>query len=129
MISVGDTPSCSIIDDLGDADEIRPGNFVYYDLMQYYLGSCSFDDIAVSVACPVAGIYPERDEIVIYGGAVHLSKEYADKGGKHFGLIVRYTEDGWSLPLPGARLISLSQKHGIIRTNQEILNTIKHGVV
>lgn len=126
-LSVGDTPSCSIVEDLGAADEIRPGNFVFYDLMQYYLGSCSINDIAVSVACPVTGIYPEREELVIYGGAVHLSKEYVEDGGKNYGLIVRYTEDGWTSPVPDTRLVSLSQEHGIIKTNPEFLQTVKHG--
>jgi len=127
IISVGDTPSCSTLDDLSAADEIRPGNFVYYDLMQHYLGSCRLSDIAVSVACPVTGIYPERNEIVIYGGAVHLSKEFLEQDGKHFGLVVQYNENGWSNPVPETKLISVSQEHGIIRTNHDFLNTVKHG--
>jgi len=32
-------------------DEIRPGNFVFYDLMQYRIGSCSVGQIAVAMAC------------------------------------------------------------------------------
>jgi len=127
LISVGDTPACSIVDDLSEVDELRPGNFVYYDLMQYKLGSCGLDDIAVSVACPVTGIYPDRNEIVIYGGAVHLSKESLDSDGKLFGLIVKYTDDGWTEHIHDTRLISLSQEHGIIRTNTNFLKTVKHG--
>ena len=127
IISVGDTPSCSIVDDLSAADEIRPGNFVYNDLMQVSLGSCKMKDIAVSVACPVTGIYPERNEIVIYGGAVHLSKEFLEQDGKLFGLIVQYHADGWSEPIPNTRLYSISQEHGVIKTSPEFLATIKHG--
>jgi len=127
IISVGDTPSCSIVDDLSDADEIRPGNFVYYDLMQYYLGVCKFEDISVAVACPITGIYPERNEIVIYGGAVHLSKEYLEENGRFYGLVVKYEKDAWSEPVPGTRLISISQEHGIIRTTSSFINEIKHG--
>lgn len=124
---MGDTPSCSLKEDLSDADEIRPGNFVYYDLMQEKLGSCHMQDIAVSVACPVTGIYPERNEIVIYGGAVHLSKEYLEEDGKYFGLAVLYDNEGWSSPLPGTRLVSISQEHGVIRTTPQFLSSIKHG--
>jgi len=127
IISVGDTPSCSLIDDLSGANEIRPGNFVYYDLMQYYLGSCKLSDISVSVACPVTGIYPDRNEIVIYGGAVHLSKEFLEQDGRFFGLVVNYTDDGRTSPVPDTRLISISQEHGIIRTSPEFLKTVKHG--
>jgi len=127
IISVGDTPSCSIVKDLGGADEIRPGNFVYYDLMQHQLGVCTFEDIAVSAGCPVTGIYPERNEVLIHGGAVHLSKEYLEKDEKLFGLVVQYTEIGWTKPIPGTKLISLSQEHGIIRTTTAFMNTVKHG--
>ncbi len=127
MISIGDTPSCSLIENFGGLDEIRPGNFVYYDLMQQSLGSCSYSDIAVSIACPVSGIYPERKEILVYGGAVHLSKEYLMGNGKYFGLVVRYMDGGWTLPVPGTRVVSLSQEHGIIRTSQTFINTVRHG--
>ncbi len=127
IISVGDTPSCSIVDDLSGADEIRPGNFVYYDLMQYSAGICAINEIAVSVACPVTGIYPERNEIVIYGGAVHLSKEYLGDNDKYYGLLVQYTDKGWSSPVPDTKLISLSQEHGVIRTSSNFLKTLKIG--
>jgi len=43
QISVGDTPTCSVADDFDGVDEIRPGNFVFYDLMQEKLGSCTED--------------------------------------------------------------------------------------
>lgn len=127
IISIGDTPSCCVVDDLSEADEIRPGNFVYFDLMQYHLGVCEIKDIAVSVACPVVGIYPERNEIVIYGGAVHFSKEYLEQDGKLFGLVVQFTEEGWSPPILDTRLISISQEHGVIRTTPEFNTKIKHG--
>ncbi|HSG68732.1 MAG TPA: alanine racemase [Bacteroidales bacterium] len=127
VLSLGDTPGCSLADSFEGIDEVRPGNFVYYDVMQYYLGSCQTSDIAVTVACPVTGIYPDRNEIVIYGGAVHLSKDYIDKDGKCFGLVVEYSENDRSGPLAETRVISLSQEHGIIRTTSEIISKIKHG--
>ena len=47
-ISIGDTPSCSIIEEYPDfISEIRPGNLMYYDLAQYKIGSCKLDDIAL----------------------------------------------------------------------------------
>jgi len=127
IISIGDTPSCSLVEDLSGADEIRPGNFVYYDLMQYALGVCKIDDIGVSAACPVCGIYPERNEIVVYGGAVHLSKEYLQNKGKQYGLVVRYNEHGRTAAVEDTRLVSLSQEHGTIRTTTAFINTVKHG--
>ena len=62
--------------DCSNFDEIRPGNFAYYDVMQYHIGSCNMDNIAVAVACPVVAVHPQKNELVIYGGAIHLSKEF-----------------------------------------------------
>lgn len=129
ITSYGDTPSCSLADDLKAFDEIRPGNFVYYDVMQYHIGSCTLDEIAVAVACPVVSVYPKRNELVIYGGAVHLSKEFiaADNDFKLFGYVVALTDNGWSEPIPGAYVSSISQEHGIIMMPKEELINFKPG--
>ncbi|MEN6502687.1 MAG: alanine racemase, partial [Tenuifilaceae bacterium] len=58
IISYGDTPTCSLADDFWGVNEIRPGNFVFYDVMQYLIGSCSLDDIALALICPVVDVYP-----------------------------------------------------------------------
>ncbi|RME01935.1 MAG: alanine racemase, partial [Bacteroidetes bacterium] len=43
-VSTGDTPTCSVADDGWEGiDEIRPGNFVFYDLMQVAIGSCRME--------------------------------------------------------------------------------------
>lgn len=67
-ISLGDTPSCSLADRFGVADEIRPGNFVFYDVTQLKIGSCDWYNIALAVKCPVVDINRHRNEAVIYGG-------------------------------------------------------------
>jgi D-serine deaminase-like pyridoxal phosphate-dependent protein len=115
-ISIGDTPACSVLDDLGTVDEMRPGNFVFYDWMQVEIGSCTADDIATVVACPVVSIHPERNDLIIYGGAVHLSKESLreQSGRVTFGAVVLLDQNGWSAPLPNVWVRSISQEHGII---------------
>lgn len=129
IISYGDTPSCSIIEEFSVIDEIRPGNFVYYDVMQSNIGSCKIEEIAVTVACPVVAIHPERDELVIYGGAAHLSKEFIiDKNGnKNYGLVVKINEKAWSEPILKAYVSSLSQEHGIITIHTKELSNFKPG--
>ena len=129
IISYGDTPSCSMAKNCVGFDEIRPGNFVYYDVMQYHLGSCCLDDIAVVVACPVVAIHPQRKEVVIYGGAVHLSKEAieGDNGFKMFGYVVKLTPSGWGEPIPGAYVSDLSQEHGVVSMPGKDLNHFKPG--
>lgn len=128
-ISVGDTPACSLVGDFGSVDEVRPGNFVFYDLSQLHLGACREEDIAVAVACPVVAKHPERQEIVIYGGAIHLSKEaIRDRAGRPiFGRVARLTERGWSSVLPGTEVVSLSQEHGIIRTQPSLMDEVEVG--
>ncbi|GAB1417617.1 alanine racemase [Bacteroidales bacterium] len=126
MTSWGDTPSCSKASMNHYFDEWRPGNFVFYDLMQYHLGSCTLDDIAIAVACPVVEIQKSKNRLIIYGGAVHFSREFieADNHFRLFGYVVRFTESGWTPPLAGAWLESLSQEHGIVRTTKE-MNDLK----
>jgi D-serine deaminase-like pyridoxal phosphate-dependent protein len=117
-LSIGDTPACSMLDEWGDVDEARPGNFVFYDLTQLEIGSCTAADIGFVVACPVVAVHAERREIVLYGGAVHLSKEMLPQadGAPSYGAVVPLQQDGWGEPLRGVRLRSLSQEHGIVQT-------------
>ena len=131
ITSYGDTPSCSMADNCSGFDEIRPGNFVFYDVMQYHIGSCKLDDIAVAVACPVVSVYRDRNEIIIYGGGIHLSKEFieADNNFKLFGYVVELTENIWGTPIPGAYVSSLSQEHGIVKIPEKFINKFKPGDV
>ncbi len=128
VISLGDTPSFSLLDNVSDIDEMRPGNFVFYDLMQERLGACAYDNIAVSLACPVVARYPERSELVIYGGAIHFSKEFLRVNGqKIYGLAVEHTSNGWRPLQPLAPLISLSQEHGIVHMDKTQQERIRRG--
>ena len=115
-LSIGDTPICSVVDDLGTVDEMRPGNFVFYDWTQHTIGACSEAEIAVAVACPVVAIYPARNEVILYGGAVHLSKDFVRgvDGAPDFGHAAALGADGWGAAWPGVHLRSLSQEHGIL---------------
>lgn len=119
-ISVGDTPGCSLCEDFSGIDELRPGNFVFYDAQQLTIGSCTADKLAVAVACPVVAIHPERNEVVIYGGAIHLSKDLMEVDGKtSYGLVAFAKGEGWGAPVPGATVCSLSQEHGVIRFDND----------
>ncbi len=128
-ISIGDTPACSLADDFAGIDEIRPGNFIFYDIMQAQIGACTAEKIAVAVACPIVAKYPERNCIAIYGGAVHLSKEalMRDDGVVSYGRIALPTPDGW-YHLPDENFIySLSQEHGLIKASNSLLKQVEVG--
>ncbi len=129
VISVGDTPTISIVPELKGVDEIRPGNFVFYDLMQYSLGSCPFEKIAVVLAAPVISRNTDRKEIVIHGGAVHLSKEFItdDMGRKNYGHPVLLKSKGWGEMSTGSCLISMSQEHSVIRADDVFFKSVSIG--
>ncbi|MFC2089807.1 alanine racemase [Bacteroidota bacterium] len=122
IISIGDTPGCSIAEDFAGIDEIRPGNFVFYDLMQTQLGSNSIGDIAVCMACPVVAVHPKRNELIIYGGAVHFSKEFLEvtDGERNYGQVAKPGNPGWGEPVPGMQLVKLSQEHGTISVPESL---------
>jgi D-serine deaminase-like pyridoxal phosphate-dependent protein len=50
-ISIGDTPGCSLSKFFTGIDEIRPGNFIFYDAEQLEIGSCRPEEITVAMAC------------------------------------------------------------------------------
>ena len=130
-ISIGDTPSCSLVDDLSAVDEIRPGNFVFYDIHQLQIGACVEADLAAAAACPVVAVYPERQTILIYGGAIHLSKDYLSgpDGTRIFGKVARLEAHGWGKILPETTLYSISQEHGVIRTTPQSCAQVQPGDV
>jgi D-serine deaminase-like pyridoxal phosphate-dependent protein len=124
-VSLGDTPSCSVAETFTGIDEIRPGNFVFYDLQQFVIGSCREEQLALAVACPVVAIYPERGEIILYGGAVHLSKDFAEVDGvKQFGSVANLEKRGWRL-LRDCYVSAVSQEHGIVKASRELLRTTR----
>jgi D-serine deaminase-like pyridoxal phosphate-dependent protein len=129
QLSIGDTPSCSAMEDFNGMDEIRPGNYVFYDLTQNQIGSCQIEEIAVAMACPVVALHPERSEVILYGGSVHFSKDLLSlpDGRTIFGLVVPLTENGWGAPLPDTAVLSLSQEHGVVRTTPELFSQFEIG--
>ena len=128
-VSLGDTPACTLSDHFDSVDEIRPGNFVFYDLMQEQLGVCDRSDIAAKIYCPVVSRHLSRNEFVIYGGAVHLSKEFIINqfSKKCYGAVgaccvksgVQASENTW--------VSGLSQEHGIIRAGFDDIREFKIG--
>jgi len=127
-ISVGDTPSACLADDFENIDEIRPGNFVFFDMQQYKLNVCSTDDIAVSLACPVVAKHKERSQIVVYGGAVHLSKDtFPEAGTPVYGYGSIINEKGWIMPDKKIIVSGVSQEHGILSVNPSMMKRLSIG--
>jgi len=115
IISIGDTPCCSLAEDFKGIDEIRPGNFVFFDVDQLQRQVCQWQQVAMILRCPIIGRYPDRQQLVVHGGAVHLSKDHTllQDGSKSFGLPVLLEKDSWTNPIM-ANLSSISQEHGVV---------------
>ncbi|HEX2061783.1 MAG TPA: alanine racemase [Thermoanaerobaculia bacterium] len=116
--SVGSTPTASVVEQFSECDEVRPGNYVFFDAFQTTIGSCRLEDVAVSVLTTVVGSYPGRNTLIVDAGALALSK---DTGPSHID-----PEFGYGLvcdlelrPLP-MRLAALSQEHGRILAQSHV---------
>jgi D-serine deaminase-like pyridoxal phosphate-dependent protein len=128
-ISMGDTPAATLCTTFSDVDEIRPGNFVFYDLMQQNLGVCKFEDIAVKMVCPVVAKHLMRNEVVIHGGAVHFSREEIINidGKSMFGRVIIRKNGKKTMLDPMNYLSKLSQEHGILKVAQSQFNNFNLG--
>lgn len=111
-VSIGSTPTINHIDHLNGIDEVRPGNYIFFDNYQATLGSCSFDDTALTVLAAVVHRDASRRKIVIDAGGIAMSK---DRGPVHLDPNCGY---GRVLDLEGnptsLSLDSLSQEHGVM---------------
>lgn len=111
-VSIGSTPTMSLIDDLSGVDEIRPGNYIFYDNYQATLGSCSFEDTALTVLAAVIHRDDRRRKLVVDAGGIAMSKDRGPVGlDPHCGYGRVLDLDGSDT---GMRLTSLSQEHGEI---------------
>lgn len=111
-VSIGSTPTISHVDHLKGVDEVRPGNYIFFDAFQATLGSCGFDDTALTVLAAVIHRDRTRRRLVVDAGAIALSK---DRGPVGIDPACGY---GHVLDLDGnetgMRVTSLSQEHGEI---------------
>ncbi len=124
----GDTPNCSTQDDFNGIDEITPGNFVFYDLVQRSLGSCTTEEIAVALSCPVVSKYPSEKRLLIHGGAIHFSKEsLVLKERTIFGEVALSGEPGWERSEPAVYLSGISQEHGVLEHCDALFNRVMSG--
>jgi D-serine deaminase-like pyridoxal phosphate-dependent protein len=117
--SVGSTPTTAVVDRFSECDEVRPGNYVFFDAFQTMLGSCALEDCAVSVLTTVVGSYPERSAIIVDAGALALSKDVSPENiDPRFGYGI--VCDATLRPLPAMRIIALSQEHGKIAVQTHV---------
>jgi len=131
LLSVGDTPGATAAENFSGVDEVRPGNFVYFDAQQLHLGFCVEKEIAAAVVCPVVAVHPERGELLFYGGAVHLSAQPERRreieNRNMYGYVTKAVPEGWGRISVNNYVDRISQEHGIARVDPEFLSGVKEG--
>lgn len=114
IVSVGSTPTAMHAERLDGVTEMRPGNFVFFDVFQVGVESCGMEDIAVSVLATVIGHHRGRNHLLIDAGGLALSKDVGaneHRPGTAYGLVCL---PGGKVPLPGLAVLDVHQEHGIV---------------
>jgi D-serine deaminase-like pyridoxal phosphate-dependent protein len=117
-VSLGSTPTLvHHAPSLAGITEVRPGVYTFFDLDQWALGTCSLNDLAVSVLATVIGHNRKAGRILVNAGALALSKDTSASEFRHglgFGLVVPSVEQPNDAALGPLRVAELYQEHGTI---------------
>ena len=120
IVSIGSTPTITSIDHLNGVDEVRPGNYIFFDAFQATLGSCALDDCALTVLAAVVHRTRgdgERRKVIIDAGAIALSKDRGPVGLNPdcgYGKVLDLTGKDLDLTVS-----EMSQEHGFVVVKDE----------
>lgn len=110
-ISVGSTPTAPYCAKVEGITEIRPGNYIFYDIIQTKLGSCKIDDCALTVLATVISM-PDANRVIIDAGAKALSTDRgpaSDLSPEGYGYVIG----------KNCTIDRLNEEHGIITHSGE----------
>ena len=117
IISTGSTPTAKYAESFEGLTEARPGVYMFGDVDQCFIGSCTNDDIAVSVLTTVIGHNRQADRILIDAGGLALSK---DISASEFSEVSGYgwiCDDSGNL-IDNLYVESVHQEHGLIANSK-----------
>ena len=110
--SIGSTPTFKLGGAVEGITEIRPGNAVFYDMVQVGLGVAKKEQCALTV---LAGVFSKKkDRIIIDAGSKTLA---LDKGAHGIASVVGH---GYIKEYPELIIERLSEEHGVIPIKEEI---------
>jgi D-serine deaminase-like pyridoxal phosphate-dependent protein len=115
IVSCGSTPTATYATDLSGVTELRAGVYVFQDVFQVGLGSCSHTDVALSVLTTVISHKNNQNRIITDAGGVALSKDQSTRGTDFdcgYGLVA----DVDGTIIENLYVIGANQEHGIITT-------------
>jgi len=113
VVSVGATPTALYGRDFTGVTEVRPGVYMFFDLVQAGVGACTVDDIAVSVLATVIGRQTSRGWLIVDAGWMAMSRDR--------GTAIQAVDHGYGLvcdldgrPYRDLVVAEANQEHGII---------------
>lgn len=118
-VSIGSTPTATHGRSYEGITEIRCGVYMFCDMFQSEIGSCTRGDIALSVLATVIGHRPDINSALIDAGALALSKDRStaapglpeDIG---FGLVTDVTG---TRRIDGVKVSHVYQEHGMLTSD------------
>ena len=111
VVSVGSTPTAPLAVQVPGVTELRPGNYVFNDMMQVALGVAPVEACALTVLTTVISL-PAPGRAVIDAGSKSLALDRGAHGNE-------YLEGYGKIIGKNARLERLSEEHGIITFEDE----------
>jgi D-serine deaminase-like pyridoxal phosphate-dependent protein len=118
VVSIGSTPTLHYARNLDGVTEVRAGVYMFGDLVQAELGTCTADDIAISVLASVIGHNRQHGRVLIDAGFLALSR---DRGTADLPVDWGYGAvcDGVTGEMiDGVTVSSTNQEHGIITSRE-----------
>ncbi|MEE8444111.1 MAG: alanine racemase [Alphaproteobacteria bacterium] len=112
VVSAGSTPTARYAANLEGVSEMRPGVYMFCDVDQALIGSCTWDHIAVSVLASVIGHNRRTKRIIVDAGGLAMSKDIGPSefdGETGYGTIMA---DGGGRRADRLYVASVSQEHG-----------------
>ena len=113
LVSVGSTPTARYAESLDGITEVRAGVFMIGDLFQAGVGSCTVEDIALTVLTTVIGHQRQKGWIITDAGWMALSRDR--------GTARQLVDQGYGLacnragvPYPDLIVADANQEHGIL---------------
>ena len=113
VVSVGSSPTAHFARNLDGVTEVRAGVYVFFDLVMHNIGVCRMDEIALSVLTTVIGHQHDKGWIIVDAGWMALSRDRgtaSQRVDQGYGVVC----DEAGSPLPGLRVASANQEHGIV---------------
>jgi len=114
IVSAGSTPTAIHAKSCEGLTELRPGNYVFFDLFQVALGSCRLEDLALTVLATVIGRVRTSQRVLVDAGSLALSSDTSASvrmPGVGHGLVADL--DGTPRD-DGVRVVAVNQEHGFL---------------